>query len=354
MVIENAEPREYVGAPVSAADPDGDALTYRLSGEDTAHFEIYPATGQLSTRSMLDYEAETAYSVTVSVLDGKDPDGNPDDVTDHSVVVSVTVIDEEEFGSITLSSYEPYLDTSMAAVLTDADGVVGEVEWTWERNPNPSRVWASRWQPVTSATSSTYTPVEEDLGSVLRVTATYDDGHGPGKSVRAASRAEVVEFRGPSFPEAQFDPALAQGLSIARGVAENAGAGEDVGDPVTAISPDGGTLVYTLSGEDADLFEIDSRSGQISVRADTALDYEGDRGEFTLFVTATDPSGLASTVKVVVLVEDVRLEGVGDRYDANSNEVIDQEEVVAAVSDYYNGLITKDETIETIRLYLEG
>ncbi len=90
------------------------------------------------------------------------------------------------------------------------------------------------------------------------------------------------------------------------------------------------------------------------MRADTALDYEGDRGEFTLFVTATDPSGLASTVKVVVLVEDVRLEGVGDRYDANSNEVIDQEEVVAAVSDYYNGLITKDETIETIRLYLEG
>ena len=186
------------------------------------------------------------------------------------------------------------------------------------------------------------------------MTATYDDGHGPGKSVRAASRAEVVEFRGPSFPEAQFDPALAQGLSIARGVAENAGAGEDVGDPVTAISPDGGTLVYTLSGEDADLFEIDSRSGQISVRADTALDYEGERREFTLCVTATDPSGLASTVKVVVQVEDVKLEGVGDRYDANSNEVIDQEEVVAAVSDYYNGLITKDETIETIRLYLEG
>ena len=353
-VVENASTSTLVGAPVAAVDPDGDALTYRLSGEDTAHFEIDPATGQLSTRSVLDYEARAAYSVTVSVLDGKDADGNPDDVTDHSVVVSVTVIDEEEFGSIALSSYQPYLGTSMAAVLADPDGVVGEVEWVWHRNDNPIRLWASRWEPVTSATSSTYTTVEADLGSVLRVTATYDDGHGPGKSVRAASRAEVVEFRGPSFPEAQFDPALAQGLSIARGVAENAGAGEDVGDPVTAISPDGGTLVYTLSGEDADLFEIDSRSGQISVRADTALDYEGERREFTLFVTATDPSGLASTVKVVVQVEDVRLEGVGDRYDANSNEVIDQEEVVAAVSDYYNGLITKDETIETIRLYLEG
>ena len=354
MVIENAEPREYVGAPVSAADPDGDALTYRLSGEDAAHFEIDPATGQLSTRTVLDYEARAAYSVTASVLDGKDADGNPDDVTDHSVVVSVLVIDEEEFGSIALSSYQPYLGTSMAAVLADPDGVVGEVEWVWHRNDNPSRLWASRWEPVTSATSSTYTTVEADLGSILRVTATYDDGHGPGKSVHAVSQTEVVEFRVPLFLEAQSDSGLPLERPVARGVAENAGAGENVGGPVIAVSPDGGTLVYTLSGEDADLFEIDSRSGQISVRADTALDYEGERREFTLCVTATDPSGLASTVKVVVQVEDVRLEGVGDRYDANSNEVIDQEEVVAAVFDYYSELITKDEAIETIRLYLEG
>ena len=354
MVIENAEPREYVGAPVSAADPDGDALTYRLSGEDTAHFEIDPATGQLSTRSILDYEAETAYSVTVSVLDGKDPDGNTDDVTDHSVVVSVLIVDEEEFGSITLSSYQPYLGTSMAAVLADPDGVVGEVEWTWHRNGNPSRLWASRWEPVTSATSSTYTTVEADRGSILRVTATYDDGQGPGKSVHTVSRTEVVEFRGPLFLEAQSDSGLPLERPVARGVVENAGSDQKVGKPVTAISPDGGTLVYTLSGEDADLFDIDSRSGQISVKAGAELDYEGDRGEFTLFVTATDPPGVASTVKVVVQVEDVRLAGVGGRYDANSNEVIDREEVIAAVSDYYNGLITKDETIETIRLYLEG
>ena len=353
MVIENAEAREYVGAPVSAADPDGDALTYRLSGEDTAHFEIDPATGQLSTRSILDYEAETAYSVTVSVLDGKDPDGNPDDVTDHSVVVSVLVVDEEEFGSIALSSYQPYLGTSMAAVLADPDGVVGEVEWVWHRNDNPIRLWASRWEPVTSATSSTYTTVEADLGSILRVTATYDDGQGPGKSVHAVSQTEVVEFRGPLFLEAQSESGLPLERPVPRGVAENAGADEKVGPPVTAVSPDGGTLVYTLSGEDASLFDIDSRSGQISVRAGAELDYEGDRGEFTLFVTATDPSGVASTVKVVVQVEDVRLEGIGGRYDTNSNEVIDREEVVAAVSDYYNGLITKDETIETVRLYLE-
>ena len=190
------------------------------------------------------------------------------------------VVDEEEFGSIALSSYQPYLGTSMAAVLADPDGVVGEVEWVWHRNDNPSRLWASRWEPVTSATSSTYTTVEADLGSILRVTATYDDGQGPGKSVHAVSQTEVVEFRGPLFLEAQSDSGLPLERPVARGVAENAGAGENVGGPVIAVSPDGGTLVYTLSGEDAALFDIDSRSGQISVKAGTELDYEGDRGEF--------------------------------------------------------------------------
>ena len=54
------------------------------------------------------------------------------------------------------------------------------------------------------------------------------------------------------------------------------------------------------------------------------------------------------------LVSDVELTGIGLKYDANDNEVIDREEAVAAVSDYFRGLITKEETIEVIRLYFTG
>ena len=60
MVAENADSGEDAGDPVAAVDPDGDAPTYRLSGEDASHFDIDGATGQLSSRSIFDYEARAS------------------------------------------------------------------------------------------------------------------------------------------------------------------------------------------------------------------------------------------------------------------------------------------------------
>ena len=63
MVAENADSGEDACDPVTAVDPDGDALTYRLSGEDAGHFDIDGTAGQLSSRSVFDYEAKATYSV---------------------------------------------------------------------------------------------------------------------------------------------------------------------------------------------------------------------------------------------------------------------------------------------------
>ena len=354
MVAENSAPGEHAGAPVAAVDPDGDSLTYRLSGEDARHFDIDATTGQLRSRSVFDYEAKAAYSVTVSVLDGKDADGNPDSAIDDSTAVTVIVTNEGEPGSLSLSPAQPRVGSSLVAVLTDPDDVVGESEWVWHRSTDPNPVFETSWQALSGATSSSYTPVETDLGYYLRVTATYEDGHGPGKRRQAVSQGEVVEFPGPSFPEAKSGSSQARGPSVARSVAKTAGAGIRVGTPVTAESPNGGPLTYTLSGEDAALFTIDASMGQISVGDGTELDYESDKRTYTLWVTATDSLGAASTVTVVVQVSDVELTGIGLKYDANNNEVIDREEAVAAVSDYFGEFITKEETIEVIRLYFTG
>ena len=354
MVAENADSGEDAGAPVAAVDPDGDALTYRLSGEDARHFDIDGTTGQLISRSVFDYEAKATYSVIVSVLDGKDADGNPDTAIDDSTAVSVTIINEGEPGGLALSAAQPRVGSSLAAVLTDPDGVVGEVEWVWRRSTNPTPVFETGWQAISGAKTSSYTPVEADLGYYLRVTAVYDDGHAPGSRSHVVSDAEVVEFPGPSFPEAKVNSGRAFGLSVARSVAETAGAGVKVGTPVTAESPNGSVFTYTLSGEDAALFTIDASTGQISVRDGAELDYESNKRSYTLWVTATDSSGVSSTVTVVIQVSDVELTGIGLKYDANDNEVIDREEAVAAVSDYFRELITKEETIGVIRLYFTG
>ena len=49
---------------------------------------------------------------------------------------------------------------------------------------------------------------------------------------------------------------------------------------------------------------------------------------------------------------DVSLGEIGDRYDADSNEVIHRDEVILAIQDYLDGQITRDEVIAVIRLYL--
>ena len=59
-------------------------------------------------------------------------------------------------------------------------------------------------------------------------------------------------------------------------------------------------LTYTLGGPDKDSFEIDASSGQITVGADTELDYESNKKTYMVTVTATDPSQAMTTIDVTI------------------------------------------------------
>ncbi len=84
-----------VGAPVRATDEDtGDVLTYSLSGTDAVLFDIDPATGQILSRAVLDYDPDgtNSYSVQVRVHDGFGPDYQSTDVeVDATIEVTITV-----------------------------------------------------------------------------------------------------------------------------------------------------------------------------------------------------------------------------------------------------------------------
>ena len=69
-VAENTASGVNIGAVVAATDADNDTLTYALSGTDAASFSINSSTGQLQTKSALDYETKTTYTVTATVSDG--------------------------------------------------------------------------------------------------------------------------------------------------------------------------------------------------------------------------------------------------------------------------------------------
>ena len=133
---------------------------------------------------------------------------------------------------------------------------------------------------------------------------------------------------------------------MARSVAENTAAGTAIGDPVAATDEDGDALTYTLGGDDADSFDIDS-TGQLMTSA--ALDYE-TKMSYTVTVTAS--SGKAdevdATTTVTITVTD---EGLDNAYDLNEDGTIERDEVIAAIQDYLAGNIERSEVTALIRLY---
>ena len=78
-VAENTGAGVNIDSPVAATDANSadpnvtnrDSLTYTLSGPDAGSFDIEQGSGQLKTLAALDYETKDAYTVTVTVSDGR-------------------------------------------------------------------------------------------------------------------------------------------------------------------------------------------------------------------------------------------------------------------------------------------
>ena len=187
-VAENTRPGVAVGDPIEATDPEGDALTYSLNQRDGKYFDIVETSGQLLTRSPLDFETKAGYMVSVSVRDGKDTRGSEDNADDDTIMVTVVVTDQEEPGTVTLSALRPRVGIPLTAVLTDPDGGVTDVGWVWERSED-----RAGWTAISDATSTAYTPTTEDEGHYLRVTASYADRRGGSKTAYAEPDAPVTE-----------------------------------------------------------------------------------------------------------------------------------------------------------------
>ena len=155
-----------------------EGATLTLSGgADDADFRLM-SNGALTFRSTPDYEdpmdanGDNIYMVTVTATEGEMT------ATRH---VTVTVINVEEPGEVTLSTTRPQVGTAITASVDDDDKMVSSVRWQWARSDAMGETYTN----IPGATSNVYTPVEADATMYLQATAFYTDGHGSGKSESA-------------------------------------------------------------------------------------------------------------------------------------------------------------------------
>ena len=187
-VDENTAAEMDIGMPVAAADPDNDPLTYALGGTDADSFDIVASSGQLRTKASLNYEAQSSYSVTVSVHDGKDAQGDPRTAVDATITVTVAVGNVDEDGTVTVSTAQPRAGGVLRAALSDPDGHLRSMVWQWERSSDKST-----WTPISGAARWRYTPRSRDEGNYLRASVTYSDRQGAGKAASAVLALAVAE-----------------------------------------------------------------------------------------------------------------------------------------------------------------
>ena len=227
----------------------------------------------MKTKAPLDHETGNSYSV-VSVSDGKDAEGNTDTAVDTTHSVTISVINVEEDGTITFSPEQPSVNTLLTATVEDPDGNVSGQTWVWDN-------WTdqSTWTPISGETTNSYTPVTSDVGRYLRVTATYTDGEGSGKSAQEETGAVTDAQHTNSKPTFAAE-------KDTRSIAENTDAGQNIGAPVAATDDSAGTLVYSLDTTGADSFDIDSSTGQLKTKVD--LDYESGTTSYTVTVSVSD------------------------------------------------------------------
>ena len=196
--------------------------------------------------------------------------------------------------------------------------------------------------------------VVEDTEYTYRLRAINEDGEAewsndPSSSLRAVPPPPPpgTGGGGGGFGPAPVAPSFTDGFRTTRSIAANASSGGPVGEPVTATHPDDFEVTYSLSGTDAALFTVDEETGQIRVKEGTELTIGRT---YTMNLTATDSAGFGAIIIVTIEVTEASF----SRYDLNNNNKIDRDEVIAAVGDYFDGAITKEEVIELVKLYFEG
>ena len=315
-------------ATYSSADPEGQGIDWSVGGPDGEDFDITggvltfkksPNFEDPSDRGRADDDTTTdvdeteglgnnVYLVTVTATEML-TEGQKPPAESNSLDVQVTVKDVEEPGTITLDRLQPQVDENLTASFTDPDRGTTDTdptnvvwEWTVPKVSRPDINNNAHWQAPasTAASAAIYNPSTiadgaDDAGNILRVKVTYDDQQGTGKKLLMLSyhpvRAEPAANNMPEFSDTDLPATVT--------VAEDVPAGRVIGTFPATDTNSGDILTYTLTGANAGLFDIDMRTGLVTVGED-GLDFEDAGPNYPITINAFDPSNDTDTHPLAV------------------------------------------------------
>ncbi len=284
-IAENTASDVNIGSAVSATDPDADdSLTYGLGGTDAASFSIDSDTGQLKTKAALDHEDDDAYVVTVIVSD---------DNLSASITVNISITDVNEAPSFTETSPTTRSiaenttsgqNIGSAVSATDPEG--DTLEYTLEGTDASSFSIVS-----TSGQLQTNAALDYETTTSYSVTVKVTDDSLTDTIAVTINVTDVSENTAPTFSNSSFSYRISD--------IENASVGDSIGDKVTATDADDDTLSYSLGGDDASLFDIDSSSGQLKI-TQSLIDHTSSA--YSIKVIATDPDSATAEISGTIFV----------------------------------------------------
>ncbi|AQR66388.1 hypothetical protein BXU06_16045 [Aquaspirillum sp. LM1] len=293
----------------TATDPEGDALTYALTGTDAASFSINATTGQVRLLTPADYETQSSYSLNIMVSD------TASHTSSQALTVSVSNVNEKPLISApTTQNVTQGVATALTGIsLADPDA--GSSVLTLSVSGEPGVYQAISGNGVTvsgsGSPSITLTGSQSDLNAFLAAgqlsgtmpagmagpfTISLDSNDG-GHSGTGSAQQDSKTLTVTGVP-ANVAPVITSAASAS--VAENT-ATSTVVYTATATDAESDTVTYSLSGTDAAACTIDATTGQIKLL--TPADFE-TQSSYSITINAKDATH--TTTKAVTLnVSDV-------------------------------------------------
>ena len=251
-----------------------------------------------ATSTDTNYAIANAGTVTVSITD--------DDTAGVRLSESARTVGEAG-GTAT---YTVVLDSepthSVTVTLTSGDGAVVKVDGpdsgTAFTNSDTLSFTAGNWDSPQTVTVEGQDDDVDNTNDQRSTTVSHGATSTDPKYVISNAGSVTVTVTDDDEPNSA--PVFGQD-TLTRSVAENSGAGVNVGAVIPAATDvDNDVLTYSLEGTDAGSFAFDGSTRQISTKAGESYDHEATKNSYSVSVKVEDGRGGSDAVAVTISVTD--------------------------------------------------